>query len=132
MTITADTSITLDVNSPKKDAVVATGAPTVGDDDVAIWGNTLTDVSLTTQTIATYRTLFRAMMDNIKDGEIAAVASGPIDVSVQNVAFTAPNAGELGLYIGSYVADGDRSHFLDRTLKRLCEAWLELAKSGTT
>jgi hypothetical protein len=53
-------------------------------------------------------------------------------VSVQNVAFTAPGAGDIGLYIGAYVAAGDRSHYLDRTLTRLLEAWLELAKSGTT
>jgi hypothetical protein len=132
MTITATTSITLDVHSPKKDAVVTIIAPVVGDNDVAIWGNTLTDVSLTTQTAASYRTLFRAMMDNLKEGVIASTASGPIDVSVHNVAFAPPEAGEIGLYIGAYVASGDRSHYLDRTLTRLIEAWLELAKSGTT
>jgi hypothetical protein len=132
MTINVSQSIALGYNEPKKDAVVAIGAPTVGDDDVAIWGNTLTHVEMTTQTIATYRTLFRALMERLKDGEIAAVYSGPIDVSVQNAVAAAPGLDELGVYVGAGIADGDRSHFFDRTLKRVCERWLELAKSGTT
>jgi len=130
MAIDANQHIILGIHEPKKDAVVGTGAPTVGDDEIAIWSNTADNNNLTTHTIATYRTLFRAAMEGLKDGAIGIAVSGVIDTSVHNVAVAAPNVGELGLYIGATTADGDRSHFFDRTLKRLLERWLELAKAG--
>jgi hypothetical protein len=135
MTISADTSIILDAHSPKKDATVGEGDPATAiltaTTSCAIWANTITDPSFTTQTIATYWTLFRAAADLAKQGGTGIiVAAGDIDTSEPGVAFAAPTAGQIGIYIGGDLNAKGQTHFIDRTLKRLCERWLELAKTG--
>jgi hypothetical protein len=132
MTISADTHIILDVHSPKKDAVVGEGVPTVPDSSCAIWANGILKPEFTTQTIASWRSLFRAMLEESKKpGAAALVISGGIDAGENTFAFAAPNVTEIGFYIGSDVTSVGATHFIDRTMKRLLERWLELAKTGS-
>jgi hypothetical protein len=132
MTISADTHIILDMNAPKKDAVVGEGVPTVPDGSCAIWANAITDPEFTTQTIASWRSLFRGMMEEAKKpGNAALVISGGIDAPENTFAFASPNVTEIGFYVGVDLTSTGATHFIDRTLKRLLERWLELAKTGS-
>ncbi|GAF97426.1 unnamed protein product, partial [marine sediment metagenome] len=100
MTISADTHIILDIHSPKKDAVVGEGVPTVGVNDCAIWANAITQPEFTTQTIASFRALHDAMFPDIEQGGAGVlIASGPIDPSASEVTAIAPVEGEVGVYI---------------------------------
>jgi hypothetical protein len=132
MPINTDTHIILDADDPSKDAVIGQGAPTVTGRQCAVWGNTLADPSFTTQTVATFWRLFSVSIEEAKNTDLLLVASSPIDPAEPDVAFAAPNLGEAGLYIGPGLTDGDRSHFVDATLKRLVNRWLEVAKGGET
>lgn len=130
MTIAADTHIILGADEPKKAAVIGQGAPTIVGREMAIWGNTLVDPGFTTQTIATLWALYSVALAEAKDTDLEFVISARIDAAENTFAFAAPGAGEIGFYVGPGLTTGNRSHFIHRTLKRLCERWLEIAKSG--
>lgn len=132
MTISADQHIVLEKSTPKKDATVGTGDPIdVDDDSMAFWANGIAAPQFTTQTIGTFRKLVDTAKDLAKKpaaGDL--VVSGPIGASDNQVAFAAPGAGEVGVYVGANLYSNGQTHFIDRTFKRLRERWLELAKDG--
>ena len=134
MTISADTSIILDVHSPKKDATIGEGTPDLAllPNSVAIWANGIAKPEFTTQTIASWWDIYSAVADESKRGGAGIlIASSTIDAAESEVDFGPPVTGSIGLYVGADVHSNARTHFLDRTLKRLCERWLELAKTGS-
>ena len=133
MTISVDTHIILDVHSPKKDARIGEGDPAVpvGADDCAIWANGIPNANLTQQIVGDFTKLHRfAQSEELKDVATEQVLSMPLGGSDRSIGAAPPGAGEIGLYIGSFTTAGNRSHFLDRTFKRLIERWIELSKTG--
>jgi hypothetical protein len=125
MTIsTANTSIKLDVHAPKKDAVVATGAPTVESTEIAVWAGANINTSLVQSIIGGYEALNAYALTNIAN--ITAVVQMPLGGGSGSVVPDGtPDADSIMLYVGSDVVAKQQTHFLDRTFKRLRETWLE-------
>jgi hypothetical protein len=123
MTIgTADVSITLNAHNPKKDAVIALLVPTVGANDIAIWCGASVNQDKVQDLIGTWQSLLAFALSNMPSGNtLYAVEPGGGDSSINQT----PGALKLQLYIGADIAAKQQSHFLDRTTKRLLEAWLE-------
>ena len=131
MTITADTSIELGWDDDAKDAVVADALiPTLDADSLAIWGNTLDNPGLVQSTIGTLEVCLRAAKSVLEAEAAAFWASCPVGGGEGDVVFVAPSAGEVGFYVGTYVATDDRSHFMAETFKQLHQVYLEQAKTG--
>ena len=126
---TANTSITLDAHSPKKDAVTETlGSPVVGDTAVAVRSATNINTNLVQSIVGTYSVLLRYALNNLQS--LAATGpttlSAPLGGTIANVAEDAILTGDdVVLYIGADLITKQQSHFIDRTVKRLIEAWLE-------
>jgi hypothetical protein len=131
MAIAANSSIVLGGSKPKKDATIATGAPTVGDGDVAIWAGALVNTAdRTQQIVGDWHKLFRYVKTNISTwtGQVfLEIPVGGGDPDIGEVALVTD--GHVALIIGADIIDGAQSHFLDRTFKRLIERWLEESKS---
>ena len=125
MTISvANTSIKLDVHSPKKAAVVATGAPTVAATEVAVWAGANINPNLVQSIIGGYEALNAYALTNIAN--ITAVVQMPLGGGSGSVVPDGtPDADSIMLYVGSDIVAKQQSHFLDRTFKRLREVWLE-------
>lgn len=131
MSIPLETSITLDIHSPKKDAVVATGAPTVGDNDVALYVAPIpdsTDELLTQSTVGDFRKLLRYALSTLSVHTGAVALEIPMGGGDNDIQTAVPTAGSACLYVGADLVDGGQSHYIDRTFKRLIERWLEEAK----
>lgn len=117
-------SIALDAHSPKKDAVVATGAPTVGDSTVAIWAGANVNPGLTQSIVGSYQALNAYALGNIQN--ISAVIQMPLGGGSADVVVDGtPDADSVMLYLGADIVAKQQSHFADRTVTRLIEAWLE-------
>lgn len=125
MTISADnTSVALDAHSPKKDAVYALGVPTVGASTVAVWVGANINANLTQSIIGGYEALNAYALANIAN--ITAVVQMPLGGGSADVVVDGtPDADSIMLYVGSDIIAKQQTHFLDRTFKRLREAWLE-------
>ncbi len=133
MPIPNNTRIRLGVSKPKKDAVVAQPGTPATAGEIAIWAAAGVDENLTQSNIGDFWKLFRAAKSNmpiiaasINDPVIVHMPSGGGDNDV--VLDGTPTSDDLRLEIGSEVAAGSKSHFLDRTFKRLLERWLEESK----
>ena len=127
---TPDTSIRLDVDAPKKDAVVATGDPATSPNEVGVWvGSAITNPgSLNQSIIGTFEVLVRYLLNNLSSITSTAptVLRVPLggtnaDVIVGGVVGT----GDLVLEVGQPLVDTGNSHLIDRTWKRLRERWQE-------
>jgi len=122
-----NTSIALNVHKPKKDAVSAIGAPTVNADDVAIWAGANINPGLVQSIIGGFDKLVRYTLNQMSGQTIATVhmplGGGDNDIVVGGL----PTADDLVVEFGqNLTANGtQRSHYIDRTWKRLREAWLE-------
>ena len=119
---TANTSIKLDVHSPKKDAVVATGAPIPTATEVAIWAGANINPALVQSITGTVNVLKASALTKMPTAVVQVALGGG---SGAVVADGTPDADSVMLYVGSDVVAKQQSHFLDRTVKRLIEAWLE-------
>ena len=131
--LTANTSIKLGVNTPKKDAVVATGTPVTAANEITLWAKGAS-AALETQVIRGY---FDSLLDYAKSNMPAladsvadpVVVSMPLDGGDPSIVIDGtPGAADFVLEVGTNVAGGSKSHFLNRTHKRICERWLEQAK----
>lgn len=131
MTIsTANTNIVLDAHAPKKDAIVNVGA-VVGDTatSVTIWARASVDPALTQSIVGTFHVLLRTALNNLN----TLPATGPtlLSVTLGGTEGTGvlvdgtPTADMCTLEIGADLITKQQSHFIDRTFKRLIEAWLE-------
>ena len=121
-------SITLGAHSPKKDHVVATGVPTVANDAVAIWVGSAINPALVQSIVGDITDLMRhakgsmpALAASLADPVVLHKALGANDVVLDGT----PTTSEIQLIIGTDITSKEQSHFLDRTVKRLIEAWLE-------
>lgn len=127
MGIAANSSIRLGASSPKKDAIVGVGDPVTGANEVSIWAETTINPNLTQSIVGDFTKLFRFAKTNIENivGAVAMPLGGSdTSIKVDQVAA----AGELRLEIGTDIIAGAKSHFLNRTFKRLIERWLEESK----
>lgn len=128
MAITADTHIQLGVSSPKKSATVATGAITLGANELAIKVGSSVSVGNTQQIVGDFYKLYRFAKMDIKNVTADTVYSIPLGGSDGDIVKTGHANGLISLYIDSAILTNDYSHFLTRTFKRLIERFLEEAK----
>jgi len=123
----ANTSIALDAHSPKKDAVVAIGAPTVAENTVAIWAGANINPDLTQSIVGGFQLLKAFALSSLGGTSVARVhmplGGGSADCRINGVVTADELVIEMGQNLGSN--ETDRSHFIDRTVKRLIEVWLE-------
>lgn len=127
MAIAANQSIKLNVHAPKKDAVVATGTPTVAADEVGIFIGTAVPINNPQQIVGDLRKVYRAAQTELKQGQaLVRMPLGGGDPSI--TAGGSPGTTDVCLYIGANIGGKQQSHYLDRTFKRLLERWLELGK----
>lgn len=128
MAITADTHVQLGASKPKKDATVGTGSLTLGANEVAIKVGSAVDVSNTQQIIGDFEKLHRYAKFNIGSATADTTFSIPLGGSDGDIVTTGHTTSTLSLYVDTAIMDGDKSHFLTRTFKRLIERLLEEAK----
>jgi len=129
----ANTRIKLGASSPKKDAVVAQPGTAAGANEVAIWAAADCPENLTQTLVGGFQELFDHAKSNMP--AIAASVATPTVVhmpyngSISDIEIDGtPTAGEIRLEIGQTIGSGQRSHFLNRTFKRLIERLLEESK----
>lgn len=129
---TADTSIKLGVDSPKKDSTIETlGMTACTAREVGIWAGSGVNTSLIQSILGTVEVLKRFAKTDLQ----ARAATAPVAETIYSVPLggTEPNitidgvpaVGDVRLHVGEEVINKQLSHFLDRTVKRLKEAWLE-------
>jgi hypothetical protein len=134
MALTANQGIALGVSSPKKAAVVGTGVPTVGTNAMGIFIGSTVVVSGPQSVVGQFDILFRYAKSNMKalTGTPCvlhvALTENYSDIVMNGVSGNAPGNADIRLIIGAGVHGGDRSHFLNRTFKRLIEVLLERNK----
>jgi hypothetical protein len=135
MPILANTRIKLGSSEPKKNAIVSTPGTGAAGDEVAIWAASAIDPALSQSVVGDFLSLLAYAKSNMP--EIKAAGTDPVvvfkrfgagqnDISINGI----PDARDLRLEIGAEVAVGSKSHFLNRTVTRLIERWLEEAKTG--
>jgi hypothetical protein len=126
---TPNVSIELGIHSPKKDAVVYLAAPSIAASEVAIHCPTGVNQNLTQSVVGTFRAMlaFALSSQAAYAGAIAdTVISCPLGGGAGDCVLDGtPAATDLLLVIGLDAAATSKSHFIDRTVKRLLERWLE-------
>lgn len=128
MPIAQDTHVQLGASSPKSSATVATGALTLGANEVAIKVGSAVSVSNTQQIIGDFEKLFRYAKTNIDSATADTTFSIPLGGSDFDIVTTGHTTSMLSLYVDTAIMDGNKSHFLNRTFKRCIELLLEDAK----
>jgi hypothetical protein len=124
-------SVVLGISSPKKSAVVSTGTPTVTTNQMGIYIGANVDVAKPESIIGQFELLFRYAKTNLKSLTgtpcvlHVALSENYKDIVVNGSSGNAPGNTHIRLIIGAGVTTGDRSHFLNRTYKRLIERLLE-------
>lgn len=134
MALTADQGVKLGASKPKTSAVVAATAPTITTDEMAIYIGAAVPVSNPQQIVGQLDLLYRYAKNNLPSLtgtpcvlHVALAGSGN-DIVMNGTVGTAPGTGDIRLLIGAGVHTGDKSHFLNRTFKRLVEVLLESNK----
>lgn len=132
MGLIANTSVKLNIHSPKKDAVVAQPGTAAGANDIRIWVGSAIPLGLVQSIVGDFAKLHRMAQTTLKD--LTGVANpdilhmplggGDNDILTNGSVTTS----HLSLEIGTYTGAGDRSHFLARTFQRCIERFLEEAK----
>lgn len=131
MGLTVNQGIVLGASSPKKSATVGTGAPTVAAGTVGIFIGSTVAVNQPQFVIGQFELLFRYAKTNLKalTGTPCvlhiALTENYKDVVMNGTSGTAPGNADIRLIIGADVHGGDKSHFLNRTFRRLIERLLE-------
>ena len=133
MAIANNTRIKLGTSSPKKSAVVASPGTAAAAGEIAIWAAADVIETRTQPLIGDFWKLFRYAKSNMPAIEASVatpvVVHMPVNTGDSQIEIDGtPTAGEIRLEIGQGTATGSRSHFLDRTFKRLLERWLEESK----
>jgi len=131
MALTVNQGILLGTSSPKKSATVAAGVPTVTTDTMGIFVGSTVAVNYPQAVVGQFELLFRYAKSNLKDLTgtpcvlHVALTENYNDIVMNGAAGTAPGNADIRLIIGAGVHDGDKSHFLNRTFRRLIEILLE-------
>jgi len=134
MSILANTSIRLNVHLPKKDAVVdAPGTPATAN-ELRLWAAASIPPNKTQSIVGAYWKLFRWAKSNMP--AIEASIADPVVIHMSMLRDSdagieidgTPTADDVRLEIGTAIAATSKSHFLDRTFKRIVERWLEESK----
>lgn len=128
MAIVANTHVRLGASKPKKDAIVATGAVTLGANELAIHVGSNVDVSNDLAIIAAFEKLYRFAKTNIGSATGVSTWSMPLWGSDNQIVTSGHAATTLTLYVDAAIVDTDKSHFLHRTYKRAVERLLEESK----
>ena len=129
--LTGNDHFILGINSPPKDHTQGTGDPTLtaGDNDISIWINTPPNINMFQQLVGDLHKLNRWVLSNsLKPNDAETWAAIPVGGDDSDIVVAPPGAGEVGLLVGAFTHAADRSHFLDRTFKRLLEKFLEASK----
>jgi len=132
MAIPNNTSVKLGVSVPKKDAVVAQPGTAAGANDIRILAGTGIDETRTQNIVGALTKLHRFAqtilhtLSGVADPDVLHTVLGGSDNDI--VVNGTPGVGDVVLEIGTFTGAGDRSHFLDRTFKRVVERWLEESK----
>jgi len=132
MALLPNTSIKLGIHEPKKNAVVAQPGTDPGANEIRIYMPVGVAVNLTQNLVGDFHKLHRMAQTVLKDldgtipPDIVAMELGGSDNDILINGVLGDS--EIRLEIGAYTGAGDRSHFLDRTFKRLIERLLEEAK----
>jgi hypothetical protein len=132
MPIANNTSIVLNIHEPKKSAVVAQPGLAADVNEVRIWAAADVNEEHTQNIVGALHQLHNMAQTILKDLSGVAdpdilhmiIGGGDNDIVINGT----PTAAQVRLEIGTYTGAGDRSHFLDRTFKRLIERWLEESK----
>lgn len=128
MTIAANTSLRLDAQGAKKNIVAATGAPAVGANDVAIWFGS---------SVPQYRSqinlgLLLSLESHLKSITRTGATKVHLPFTAGNdlaiVVNGAPGVTSISITVGATLASKQQTHFIERSLKRLFEDYLERAK----
>ncbi len=136
MAIPNNTTIILGIHEPKKNALVeAPPVAALGVNEIRIHAGAGINENLTQSIVGGLIKLHRmaqtelARLDGNGTGNATDVLHMVLGGSDNDIEINGtPNISQLRLEIGTYTGAGDRSHFLDRTFKRLIERWLEESK----
>ena len=130
MAVVNNTSIKLDVHAPKKDAVVAAPGTAAGPDEFRLWAAAGVEEARTQSIIGDFWKLFRwaksnmpALAASVATPRVVHMPAGGSDGDIELDG--TPTADEVRLEIGANVAGPQKSHFLNRTFRRILERWLE-------
>lgn len=128
MTIAANTSLRLDAHSAKSKIVSATGVPTVGANDVAIWLGSSVPQYRSQINLGILLSLQAYLKSNARSGvtKVHLPYTATNDTAI--VVNGSPGATSISITVGSTLATKQQTHFINRTLTRLFEGYLELAK----
>ena len=130
MALAVNSHILLDVHEPKKNRVIATGAPTVGASEIAIWLPTFTPLNKPQFVAGVMDMLHVKAQSVLKDGPTTLhVQPIPASSAAIVVDGTPDNFIDVVLYLGADVRTKAQSHFLERTYKRIREVFLEETKN---
>lgn len=127
----ANRSVKLGVSSPKTKVVVDDGAPTVAAGELGIYTGSAISTSNPQWIVGQFHHLYRYAKSNIKDltGTPCVLhmplGGGYSDIVMNGTEDTAPGTSDIRLIIGANIHNGDKSHFLNRTFRRVIEAYLE-------
>lgn len=127
----ANRSIKLGASSPKTKAVFGTAAPTVAAGEMGIYTGSAIATSNPQWIVGQFDILYRYAKNNLKNltGTPCvlhmALGESASSIVVNGTAGTAPGTSDIRLIIGANIHGGDKSHFLNRTFRRLIEAYLE-------
>lgn len=127
----ANRSVKLGASNPKTKAVVANGVPTVATGELGIYTGSAIATSNPQWIVGQFDLLYRYAKTFLKDlTGTPCVLHMPLggnysDVVVNGTAGDAPGTSDIRLIIGAGIHGGDKSHFLNRTFRRVIEAYLE-------
>jgi hypothetical protein len=131
MAIAAGTYIRLGASKPKKTATVNTGSITVAAGEMAIQIGSAVSTGNTQQLVGTLHLLYRYAKNEFlrgSSGTTTAVISAPPGAGYWDVVTSGHTNGAVSLHITDEIFGTQKSHFMDRTFKRLIELLLENAK----
>jgi len=134
MAIAANTRIKLDAHSPKKDSVVDTPGTAPTGTEVAIWARAAVPTGTPQSVVGGFEQLRRyaltqmVSMDGLTDPHVVHMALGAGEPGIEIDG--TPTTTEISIEIGATLAAKSQSHFVDRTVTRLIERWLEASKTG--
>lgn len=128
MTIAANTSLRLDAHSPKRSIVSATGTPTVGANDVAIWFGSSVPQYRSQINLGILLSLQAYLKANARSGVTKVHLPFTAGNDTAIVVNGSPGATHISITVGATLASKQQTHFINRTLGRLFEDYLERAK----
>jgi hypothetical protein len=128
MTIAANRSLRLDAHSAKSKIVIATGAPTVGVNDVAIWFGSSVPQYRSQINLGILKTLQAYLKSNAHNGVTKVHLPFTAGNDTAIVVNGTPGVTSISITVGATLATKQQTHFINRTLTRLFEGYLELAK----